>query len=127
MDREKRAKSDPHSPLISPAAREEAPGADDEQSRNYQRRLNDLYRSDRYHEQVIGFWAKFAYEFAVKSVPVGLAVAAGLLGRWLGLVSYGTLELLSWGVGVAVSITFVGWCMSEGNRTEEAGASERST
>ncbi|AGB17071.1 hypothetical protein Halru_2489 [Halovivax ruber XH-70] len=92
--------------------------ADEEWTVRYQRRLNELYRSDRFHEQAVGFWAKFVYEFAVKSVPVGLAVLVGLLARWLGVIGYGYASILSWGCGIAVSITFVGWCMSEGNRSE---------
>lgn len=118
MDREERAEATPESPYIPPEARDPDRRATDAQSRNYQRLLNELYRSDRYHEQVIGFWAKFAYEFAVKSVPIALAVGLGFVCQWLGLLSYGYLNILSWGAGIAVSVTFVGWCMSEGDRSK---------
>lgn len=124
MDQDERAEVTPESPFIPPEARDEEQRAEDAQPRNYQRLLNDLYRSDRYHEQVIGFWAKFTYEFAVKSVPIGVVVGLGLVCQRLGLVTYGYQHILSWGAGIAVSITFVGWCMSEGDRS---APSERST
>ncbi|MFC3957811.1 hypothetical protein [Halovivax cerinus] len=118
----------PERASLSPIPTDEQPRPDDgpvvDESISYQRRLNELYRSDSYHEQVIGFWAKFAYEFAVKSVPIALVVGVGLSCRWLGVVSVGYLDMLSWGAGISVSLTLVGWCMSEGDRSVRAGSTD---
>lgn len=87
-------------------------------SRNYRYKINELYKSDKSYEQAIGFWGKFLYEYSVKSSPIAIIVAIGALLRYVGLLSYSYQSIFMWGLGISTTVTFVGWCMSEG-KTEE--------
>lgn len=89
----------------------------EESSRNYQYTINEFYRSNKFHEQMLGFWGKLIYEFSVKAVPIGILVIVGILLRLGGFFPFEHQDILMWGGGISASITFVGWCMSEGKST----------